>query len=416
MSRDAAGPVPHWTPDRTAEENHDGRGPASWTRTLCQGRSADLALAGLAGLDVGFSLPTPHVWQTGVSFLAVAALLVRRRLPRVALVLALPGLYAGAALFAVIVALGTLAHRRRLDRQVEIAVVAVVVGSFLPWPVALVAEMPRGLLTQNLLYAILLGVGPAVIGLLFQTRRDLSERIAELATVRDHERELHARTIIAREHARLAREMHDVVSHQVGLMAVQAGALEVTARDPDVKEVAGTLRKLATGTLEELRGMIVVLRAAGAGPTGLRPQPRLSSLPALVEGAGVDAVLQMTGTADRRPPEAVERTVYRIVQEALTNIRKHAPGAVTAVMVDTDATSLRVNIRNSAPVEGAPRPDLPGGGYGIVGLRERTALIGGRMTAGPTADGGFEVHAVVPLSFPSGHGTGPREKDQVGPA
>lgn len=365
------------------------------------GAAADIALAGLAALDVAFSLPTPHPWQTAVSFLAAAALLVRRRLPRLALVLTLPGLYAGAALFAAVIALGTLAHRRRFDWQIELAAVAVVTGSFLPWPVTLVVQTPRGELIQTLLYAGLLGVGPAVIGLLVQTRQDLSERIAELATVRDHERELHARTVIAREHARLAREMHDVVSHQAGLMAVQAGALEVTTRDPEVKEAAATLRKLATGTLEELRGMIVVLRAAGAGPTGLRPQPRLSDLPGLVEGAGLDVGLRVTGAENHRVPEAVERTVYRTVQEALTNVRKHAPGAVTSVTVDIDSETLRVAIRNSAPADGTPRPDLPGGGHGIMGLRERAALLGGSLTAVPTTDGGFCVRAEVPLGSPS---------------
>ncbi|MGW8885654.1 sensor histidine kinase [Streptomyces sp. NPDC055749] len=362
------------------------------------GALADVALAGLAALDVAFSMPTPQPWQTVVSFLAVAALLVRRRLPRLTLVLTLPGLYAGAALFAAVVALGTLAHRRRFDWQVELAVVAVVTGSFLPWPVALVTGTPRDELVQTLFYALLLGIGPTVIGLLIQTRQDLSERIAELATVRDHERELHARTVIAREHARLAREMHDVVSHQAGLMAVQAGALEVTTRDPQVKEAAATLRKLATGTLEELRGMIVVLRAAGAGPTGLRPQPRLSDLPALVEGAGLDVGLRVTGTEDHCVPEAVERMVYRTVQEALTNVRKHAPGATTSVTVDIGGETLRIAVRNSAPVDGAPRPDLPGGGHGILGLRERAALLGGTLTAAPTGDGGFSVRAEVPLS------------------
>ncbi len=368
---------------------------------LCGGWRGDVTFAALAGLDVYFSLPTPHLWQTVLSFLAAAGLLVRRRWPRAALLLALPGLFAGAALLAAVVALGTLAHRRRPDWQVELAVVAVVTGSFVPWPVGLFAETPPGELTQNLLYALLLGIGPAVIGLLARTRRDLSERVAELATVRDHERELHARTVIAREHARLAREMHDVVSHQASLMAVQAAALEVTTRDPQVKEVAGTLRRLATGTLEELRGMIVVLRAAGAGPTGLEPQPRLSDLTKLVAASGVDATLRMTGADGRGLPEAVERTAYRTVQEALTNVRKHAPGAVTSVTVDIGTETLRVSVRNGAPAGGTSYPDLPGGGYGLVGLRERTALLGGRLTAESTADGGFAMCAEVPLNLPS---------------
>ncbi|HEY9367412.1 sensor histidine kinase [Streptomyces sp.] len=382
---------------------------AFWGSRLFRGLPADLALAGLAALDVAFSLPTPHLWQTVISFVAAAALLLRRRMPRVTLLLALPGLYAGAALFAAIFALGALAHRRRPDWQVELAVVAVVAGSFVPWPLGLFAQTPTDAHIQHLLYSLLLGVGPAVVGLLVQTRQDLAARVAELATVRDHERELHARTVIAREHARLAREMHDVVSHQASLMAVQAAALEVTTRDPHAKEVAGTLRKLATGTLEELRGMIVVLRAAGAGPTQLRPQPRLSELTDLVEGAGVDATLRMSGTDARVVPEAVERTVYRTVQEALTNVRKHAPGAATSVTVHVDGETLRVAVLNSPPADDASRPDLPGGGYGILGLQERIALLGGRLTAEPTADGGFAVSAELPLGAAPGEPTGPVE-------
>ncbi|TGB14899.1 histidine kinase [Streptomyces sp. MZ04] len=372
-------------------------------RLLHRGVPADVCVAVLGVLDVWLRMPIPHVWQTAVSFGAAGALMLRRRLPRLTLLLCLPGLYAGAALLAAFVALGTLAHRRCLDWQVKLAVAAVVVGSFVPWPLASLVERTAGEQSQALLYALLLGIAPAVIGLLVQTRRDLSDRVAELATVREHERELHARTILAREHARLAREMHDVVSHQAGLMAVQAGALEVTARDPEVREAAGTLRRLATGTLEELRGMILVLRAAGGGPGDVWPQPRLADLPDLIARGGVEAELRMKGASGagcRDLPEAVERTVYRTVQEGLTNVRKHAPGAATTVTVEIGADMLQVHIHNGPPSRRIPKPDLPGGGHGIVGLRERAALLGGRLTAEPTSDGGFAVRAEVPLELP----------------
>lgn len=368
-------------------------------RLLRRGWPADVCVSALAVLDVWLRMPIPHLWQTVLSFAAAGALLLRRFLPRLTLLLCLPGLYAGAALLASFVALGSLAHRRRPDWQTKLAVAAVVVGSFVPWPLTSFFERSLGEQGQSLLYALLLGIAPAVIGLLVQTRRDLSERVAELATVREHERELHARTIIAREHARLAREMHDVVSHQAGLMAVQAGALEITARDPEVKEAAGILRSLATGTLEELRGMILVLRAAGAGPGESWPQPRLADLPKLIANCGVEAELRMQGEQVHLP-EAVERTVYRTVQEGLTNVRKHAPGAPTTVTVDIGTDMLCVQVRNGPPSGEIPKPDLPCGGHGIVGLRERAALLGGRLTAEPTADGGFAVRAEVPLELP----------------
>ncbi|QKW10397.1 two-component sensor histidine kinase [Streptomyces sp. NA04227] len=374
-----------------------------WSRTgriarRLRGWPCDLAVTALAALDVAFSVPSMQPWQTVLSFLAAAGLLLRRRYPRPVLALTLPGLFAGVALLAAIVALGTLARHRRFDWQVKLAVALVVAGSFVPWPLSKFAETPPGTVTQWLLYSLLLGVGPAVVGLLAQTRQDLSERVAELATLRDHERELHARTVLAREHARLAREMHDVISHRASLMAVQAGALEVTTRDPRVKETAGTLRTLATGTLEELRGMIVVLRAAGAGPTALAPQPRLADLPELVAQSGTDTRLTVTGANGRGLPEAAERTAYRIVQEALTNARKHAPGAPSTVTVDVGTDTLRMTVHNDAPATGALRPDLPGGGHGILGLRERAALLGGHLSAGPTPEGGFVVRGEVPLA------------------
>jgi signal transduction histidine kinase len=152
-------------------------------------------------------------------------------------------------------------------------------------------------------------------------------------------------------------------------------------------------------TLEELRSMILVLRAAGAGPTELVPQPRLADLPRLVAAAEVSATLLVEGPgpAGRPLPEPVERAAYRTVQEALTNVRKHAPEAATTVLVRVEAECLRVTVRNEAPRPGAPAAELPGGHHGLVGLRERATLLGGRITALPTRVGGFEVALWLPL-------------------
>jgi signal transduction histidine kinase len=199
--------------------------------------------------------------------------------------------------------------------------------------------------------------------------------------------------------------MHDVVSHQAGLIAVQAGALQVTAKDAGVREVAGTLRGLAVATLEELRSMILVLRAAGAGPTELAPQPRLADLPRLVAESEAGAILEIAGYCPETLPllpEPIERAAYRTVQEALTNARKHAPGAATTVRVELRDDCLRVAVTNTAtptgPIGGDGQLQLPGGGHGIVGLRERAALLGGTLAAGPTADGGFKVRLSLPLT------------------
>ncbi len=359
--------------------------------------ATDLGLVALAGLDAALNYPPPRDWHFYASLAAAAVLLLRRRWPRTVLLATLPGLYAGNALIAAMVAGYTVARTERPVRHKALAAVVVAAGAFVPWPITGFSKETVSDLVQQLIYAVMLGAGPVMLGLLAQTRKDLSARIAELATLRDHERALHAQTVIARERARIAREMHDVVSHQAGLIAVQAGALEVTARDPDVKEVAGTLRGLAVATLEELRSMILVLRAAGAGPTELAPQPTLADLPALVAASEVDAELRIDGADDRPLPEPVERAAYRTVQEALTNARKHAPGAATTVSVRVAAESLRVSVRNGPASPHAPRPDLPGGGHGIVGLRERATLLGGTLTAEPEPDGGFAVRLNLPL-------------------
>ena len=368
-----------------------------------------LLLVAASTCDALLNFPPPRDWTFTVSIVATAALLLRRRLPRTALLITLPGLYAGTAAVAAMAALYSVARSRRPAREVWIATVLVGIGMFLPWPLGDFGKESASDQAQNLIYAVMLAAGPAALGLLARTREALSERIAELAVLRDQERELHAETVLARERARIAREMHDVVSHQAGLIAVQAGALQVTAKDPDVRATAGTLRGLAVATLEELRSMILVLRAAGAGPTELAPQPRLSDLARLVADSEVSAVLLMPKpeSSEALPPlpEPVERAAYRTVQEALTNVRKHAPGARTEVRLRVEDERLLVSVVNASP----PREvrswtdlsDLPGGGHGIVGLRERAGLLGGNLMTGPTADGGFGVLLSVPVAAPT---------------
>ncbi|MEZ0067407.1 signal transduction histidine kinase [Streptacidiphilus sp. MAP12-20] len=367
-----------------------------------------LVLVAAAFLDAGLNYPGKKDWTFWASMLACVVLFGCWRFPRLVLLLTLPGLYAGTALVASMVALYAVARSRRVQWQAWLAAAVVGVGLYLPWPISKVLTESASDHIQRAIYAVMLSIGPAALALLVLTREALSARIVELATLRDHERELHAQTVIARERARIAREMHDVVSHQAGLIAVQAGALQVTAKDPSVRETAGTLRGLAVATLEELRSMILVLRAAGAGPTELAPQPRLSDLPRLVAESEASAELEIAGDEPVASlpllPEPIERAAYRTVQEALTNARKHAPGARTLVRLELRDDCLRVAVTNgppeiaSLPGEAPSWDPLPGGGHGIVGLRERAALLGGTLAAGPTADGGFKVRLSLPLN------------------
>jgi signal transduction histidine kinase len=391
--------------------------PVLWRRLPQRVRHAvvTLGLVAASTVDALLNFPPPRDWTFTVSIVSAVSLLFWRRFPRLVLLVVLPGLYAGTAVLAAMAALYSLARTERPRWEVYLGGGLVGLGLFVPWPLHQFAVETLSDHTQDFIYAVMLAAGPAALGLLARTREALSERVAELATLRDQERELHAETVLARERARIAREMHDVVSHQAGLIAVQAGALQVTAKDPEVRATAGTLRGLAVATLEELRSMILVLRAAGAGPTELAPQPRLADLARLVAESEVDAELRMPVPAPPALPEPVERAAYRTVQEALTNVRKHAPGARTEVKLDcvcpTDdppvAERLLVSVVNGPPAlvrDGTDLSDLPRGGHGLIGLRERATLLGGSFTSGATADGGFAVRLILPIAVPSDEG------------
>jgi signal transduction histidine kinase len=187
--------------------------------------------------------------------------------------------------------------------------------------------------------------------------------------------------------------MHDVVSHQVSLISVQAGALQVTAADPEVRGAASSIRAMAATTLDELRSMVTLLRAAGTRSPGLAPQPTIADLADLVAASGLPVTT--TGELPRDLPSAAQRAVFRTVQEALTNVRKHAPGSAIRVQLWSEDRSCGVVIGNSRPSE--PPLDLPSARLGLLGLRERAELLGGVLVAG-TAGDGFEVRLTLPRS------------------
>ncbi|NUT97409.1 MAG: sensor histidine kinase, partial [Saccharothrix sp.] len=247
---------------------------------------------------------------------------------------------------------------------------------------------------HDAIYGCIVAGMPIAIGLLVHAREELSARIAELAESRERERMLHAHAVRADERARLAREMHDVVSHQVSLIAMQAGALRMAAADPNAQQVAGTIRMLSTRTLDELRQLVSVLRTTSGDDS---PQPRIEDLPQLLASSGLPAALTVLGPVDELPA-SISGAVYRTVQEALTNVRKHAGGAATSVQIHADADELRVEIRNDPPLAPHECATLPSGGHGLVGLRERAALLDGTFEAGPSDDGGFRVAVTFPLA------------------
>jgi signal transduction histidine kinase len=191
--------------------------------------------------------------------------------------------------------------------------------------------------------------------------------------------------------------MHDVVSHQVSLIAVQAGVLQVGGPDAETRAAGATIRRLSVQTLEELRHMVGVLRASGSRPTELTPQPSLADLHQLIAASGIETELE-TDLPDGLPP-TVQRAVYRTIQEALTNVRKHAPGATATVRIHHRNGTVQATVTNTTPTR--PALPLPGAHHGLVGLRQRAELLGGTLTAGPTADGGYELRLKLPADAPS---------------
>ncbi|MFE7773026.1 sensor histidine kinase [Streptomyces sp. NPDC057445] len=320
--------------------------------------------------------------------LAVAVVLVlRRRFPRTVLALALPTLATGVIWLPAMCALHALAASERRRGEVIAGSAAVGVVAFVPWrDLDYAWTLPDIIL--GVLLAGLLAVAPAALGLLGRARRELAGRLAELALSRERERRYAAEQAALRERERLARDVHDTAAHHLSLISLRCSALVAAADSPGYRQEAEALGELSRHAAAGLRQAI------------RHETPGLAQLPELVvaAGDGVRADLARVDLADC-PPE-IQHTAYRIVQEALTNVRRHAPGARADVAVRYTPDSLHISVRNGpSPVPG-PRPE-PGGGQGLPGLRVRTAALGGTLTAAPAPDGGFTLEAVLPLSTPA---------------
>jgi signal transduction histidine kinase len=293
-------------------------------------------------------------------------------------------------------------------------------GSSMSLPVTLIVSV---------LMALGLTAPPVLLGLYVRARRRLVESLRERADGLERELELLAEKALERaeraraaERARIAREMHDVVAHRVSLMVVHAAALKAVAlKDPQKASAsAELLGDMGRQALTELREMLGVLRTASDGPGAAQPSggaspgpaeaveaavagdgPCLAELAQLVQeskAAGMGVELAVDGEARPCGPR-IEATVYRVVQEALTNVRKHAAGAKAQVRLAYREGEVAVLITNGPTDAAATGPGaLPGGGHGLLGMRERVTAHGGGFAAGPTADGGFRVSAMVPVT------------------
>lgn len=378
----ATGGIPTWRL-AAAVDAVRARASASWL--------IDIAAVGLAVLDVWLVTPKHSAGYSAVlSWLACAALLGRRRFPFLTVLATFPGFLAGWSELAGMIALGFLAHRRGMHWQTWTGAVLIIAGRFVIWPPSQMLSLDLGEHVKNLLYAPIIAGMPVAIGLLVLARKDLSAKLDELAHSRDQQRRAQARAVRADERNRIAREMHDVVSHDVVHIAMQANALEVAATPEDAQRAAETIRQLSNRTLEELRSLVGVLRS-GSDPAG----PGLDNLDELIRDADVPVDLQVEQVPATIPTQ-VSSAVYRTVQEALTNVHKHAPGARATVMVRQSDDELHVEVRNGRPA--AQAPHLPSGGHGLTGLAERATLLDGQFRSGVTSDGGFAIAATYPIS------------------
>ncbi|SCG73879.1 sensor histidine kinase [Micromonospora inositola] len=250
-------------------------------------------------------------------------------------------------------------------------------------------QVLNNLLTASVAYA----VGRAV-----HARRQSTQALRERARVAEANQRSLAEQAVADERRRIARELHDVVAHHVSVMGVLAtGARRVLRRDPDTADEAiATIEETSRATLREMRRLLDVLRTDAEPAADLAPQPGLTGIEALVEQvreAGLPVTLRVDGTPGPME-EGVALTVYRIVQEALTNALKHAGTATALVRLTFADASLAVEVTDTGRGPG-PTPDRIG--HGLVGMRERVALYRGILRTGPRPGGGFRVYARIPL-------------------
>lgn len=235
----------------------------------------------------------------------------------------------------------------------------------------------------------------AALGDATRNRRAYVAEVEQRALEAERSRDEEARRRVEEERLRIARELHDVTAHSLSIIAVQAGAAEkVVDRDPDAaKRALKTIRTTSKSSLDELRAILGVLRgaddAAPLAPAG--SIARLSELASTVEEAGVSVELRIGELGD--VPAFAEVSVYRIVQEALTNVVRHSGATLATVSLERGPDELVLEVVD----DGTGGPGGGEQGHGIAGMRERIAALGGEFSAGPVPGGGFRVHATIPL-------------------
>ncbi|MDK1348703.1 histidine kinase [Streptomyces sp. 378] len=430
----------------TGEDHVTARGgPWWWARR----RSAvfDVSLAVVSALECAlegmpFAKDAGIPVAAGVVFgaLAGSVLLVRRRWPIAVVLVSIAITPAEMGFLMGVVGLYTLAAAELPRRIIASLAGMSLVGTMIVTFVKTRQDMSRGDLDIGDWFvpfaAITMSLGftapPVLLGLYVGARRRLMESLRERADSLERELQLLAERAEERaewarneERTRIAREMHDVVAHRVSLMVVHAAALQAVARKDPEKAVrnAALVGDMGRQALTELREMLGVLRSGGGDVRRERAAsvplvavgvaaaaaasraaddegPSLAEIEELVgqsAAAGMVVAFSVEGDARSYAP-VVEQAAYRVVQEALTNVHKHAAGAKTYVRLAHRVSEIAMQVENEPPEEAASSARLPSGGNGLVGMKERVSALGGVFVSGPTDAGGFRVSAVIPAS------------------
>jgi signal transduction histidine kinase len=375
-------------------------------RSLPFGRLADGALFAFAIVLGGVA--QGYLWHShgqvldwldvAAGVVACVALWWRRAHPVTVFVLALAAnTFSPLALGAGLVALGTAAARARRWALIAVAVMTVAASLMFPLVNPSAGETLRVGFPAFFFTVIAFGWG-----LYLRARRELVASLRERAQRLEADQQRSAEQAREAERRRIAREMHDVLAHRLSLLSVHAGALEFHPDAPpgDIAEAAAVIRTSAAAALADLRQVITVLREDSTAADA-PPQPGFGQLADLIEesrkaGMTLDARVDLPGPA--QASETAGRTVYRVVQEGLTNARKYALGASVTVTVTTEGETVIAEVISGRPAVVTGRAAAPpsGAGTGLIGLSERLALAGGRIEHGPNAIGDFILRATLP--------------------
>jgi signal transduction histidine kinase len=370
-------------------------------RLIDYGLPLVLAVAGLIELMTSSDIDAPWPLQVLFALGTTVPLLWRRRYPLVVLVVVFASLAIADATYDIannasspfagmlVATYASGAYTSRRDGKIAAVIIAVVL---------LAMAITNGedivgdaIFIGGILYAVW---GAATI---VRSRQELARTLAARTVELEHEREENAKLAVAEERARIARELHDVVAHNLSIMVLQAGGERRAIGDerPQTTEALAAIEETGRTAMAEMRRLLGMLRQSD-DDLALAPQPSLrylDDLVAQVRDAGMPVELRIEGEPRPLAP-GIDLSAYRIVQEALTNALKHAGPARARVTVRYGANDLDIEIADDGPGAGA----ATSGGHGLVGMRERVALFGGDLAAGRRLDGGYAVRAKLPLA------------------